>query len=203
MARIKNDTLSGTLGNVTLSSRFGKPYIKSRPAKVYDPKTPTQLKQRGKFKAATEFVSQNLHQLIRPYWNPEARRQQMTGQNLFNKLNIHAFDENGNPDLEQLKPVIGNLGGFENLELSFLSDDTIEISWTNNSRDKKTNASNQLKVFGIDQLYITTEILCNARRKDECCTLQANLIGLTRLFLFFWNDKLEICSKHEWGRVER
>jgi len=117
MARIRNDKLSGILANVIFSNRFGKPYIKSRPSKVKNPKTPAQQKQRSKFRDANAFVSRNLHQLIRPYWNPEARRQQMTGQNLFCKLNMHAFDENGNPDFDILKPVSGDLGGFELLKI--------------------------------------------------------------------------------------
>jgi len=117
MARIQDNKLSGRLANVIFSNRFGKPYIKSRPLKVKNPKTPAQQKQRSKFRAANAFISRNLYQLIRPYWNPEARRQQMTGQNLFCKLNMHAFDENGNPDFDILKPVSGDLGGFENLKI--------------------------------------------------------------------------------------
>ena len=202
MARIKNDTMSGLVGPVVISSRYGKPYVKSRSVKVNDPKTPTQLEQRNKFKAATQFVSCNLHQLIRPYWNPEARLQQMSGQNLFCKLNIHAFDENGIPDIERLKPVTGNLGGFEQLEVAFLSEGTIEIRWINNARDKKTSENNQLKVFSIDQQYVTKEIPCTGIRKDEFCTLQADMTDLIYLFLFFWNEKLKITSAHEWVRVE-
>ena len=117
MARIRNDKLSGILANAIFSNRFGNPYIKRRPLKVKNPKTPAQQKQRSKFRAANAFISRNLHQLIRPYWNPEARRQQMTGQNLFCKLNMHAFDENGNPDFDILKPVSGDLGGFEDLKI--------------------------------------------------------------------------------------
>ncbi len=195
MARIQNDKLSGLIGNAIISSRYGKPYIRSRPLHVKNPKTPAQQNQRSKFKAATEFVSRNLNSLIRPYWNPEARRQRMTGQNLFFKLNIHAFDENGLADLSFLKPVTGNLGGFENLEVICLADDTIELRWTNNSRDSKTNENNHLIVFGCDAQNYVHNLKCNSKRKDEYCCIQTDY---PILFLFFWNENLEIASEYEW-----
>lgn len=71
MASIKDKLLSGLVGPVIISHRYGKTYIRSKPSKVKNPRTPGQINQRGKFKAATQFVSRNLDTLIRPYWNPE------------------------------------------------------------------------------------------------------------------------------------
>jgi len=197
MARIRNDKLSGRLANAIFSSRYGKPYIKSRPSKVKNPKTPAQQKQRSKFRDANAFVSRNLHQLIRPYWNPEARCQQLSGQNLFCKINIHAFDENGNPDFDILKPVSGDLGGFENLNVDFLDNNIIEIRWTNNARDRKTNENNCLKIFGLDAQNYAHDLNCNSKRKDEFCKIQSEM---NVFFLFFWNENLKIASEHRWVR---
>lgn len=199
MAGDKNNFISGSVGDFVFSHRYGKPYIKSKPGEVKNPKTPIQQKQRGKFKAANAFVSLNLHNLIRPYWNPQARLQQMTGQNLFCKLNVHAFDENGQPDLTLLKPVVGDLGGFEGLEVKFLPEGIIEIRWANNTRDRKTNENNHLIIFGLDAQNYAHDLKCNSKRKDEFCTIKTDY---PVLFLFFWNENLQIASEHAWVRVE-
>lgn len=199
MARIQNDKLSGVLGNVVFSNRFGNSYIKSHASKVKNPKTAAQQKQRSKFRSANAFISRNLRVLIRPYWNPEARRQQMTGQNLFYKLNMHAFDENGNPDFYTLKPVTGDLGGFENLNVNFLDDNIIEIHWINNARDRKTNENNWLKIFELNDQNYVHELNSESKRKDEFCKIQSKM---NVFFLFFWNNELKVASEHRWVRKE-
>ena len=200
MAIVKNGDLSGTIGNAIHYTHYDKKCVRSSPLKVKNPKTPEQQKQRSKLKSATAFVSRNLNTLIRPYWNPEGRRQHMSGQNLFCKLNVHAFDENGEPVFSLLKPITGNLGGFEGLEVKFLSEEgIIEISWINNARDHKTSGNNALKIFGFGPDDRVREIPCDSKRKDEFCSTQTDY---PMLFLFFWNENLEIASEHEWVKRE-
>ena len=198
MASIKDKLITGLVGPVIISHRYGKTYIRSKPSKVKNPRTPGQLNQRGKFKAATQFVSRNLDELIRPYWNPEARRNSMSGQNLFCKLNTHAFDSEGFPDITRLKLTTGNLGEVNNLRLDMAGDTIIRFIWDNNSRDKKTSEENQFKLFGMNLDLVVKELPCDAIRKHESFVLDLKKYTFSYLFCFFWNPQLQLASNSEW-----
>jgi len=198
MASIKDKLLTGLVGPVIISHRYGKTYIRSKPSQVKNPRTPGQITQRGKFKAATQFVSRNLIELIRPYWNPEGKRNGMSGQNLFCKLNTHAFNSEGFPDIKKLKFTTGNLGELNNLRLEMAGDTTIRFIWDDNTRDKKTSEDNQLKLFGMNLDLVVKEIPCNAIRKEKSFVLDINVYAFSYLFCFFWNPVLQLASKSEW-----
>jgi len=198
MASIKDKLLTGLIGPVIISHRYGKTYIRSKPRKVKNPRTPGQMNQRGKFKAASRFVSLNLDDLIRPYWNPEGRRNSMSGQNLFCKLNTHAFDSEGYLDITRLKFTTGNLGEVNNLALEVAGDASIRFIWNNNSRDKKTSEENQLKLFGMNLDLAVTELPCDAVRKNESFVMDLNKYTYSYLFCFFWNPQLQLASNSEW-----
>ncbi|MDE5423385.1 DUF6266 family protein [Ancylomarina sp. DW003] len=198
MASIKDKLLSGLVGPVIISHRYGKTYIRSKPSKVKNPRTPGQINQRGKFKAATQFVSRNLDTLIRPYWNPEGRRNSMSGQNLFCKLNTHAFNSDGDPDITKLKFTTGNLGEINNLRLEMVDETIIRFIWDNNSRDKKTSETNQFKMFGMNLDLVVHELPCDVTRKHEFFLLDLKQYTFSYLFCFFWNPSLQLASKSEW-----
>lgn len=198
MASIKDKLLTGLVGPVIISHRYGKTYIRSKPSRVKNPRTPGQLNQRGKFKAATQFVSRNLDELIRPYWNPEAKRNAMSGQNLFCKLNTHAFDSEGYLDVESLKLTTGNLGEINNLRLEMAGDTIIRFIWENNSRDKKTSEENQFKLFGMNPDLVVKELPSDAIRKHESFVLDLKEYTFSYIFCFFWNPKLQLASNSEW-----
>lgn len=198
MANIKDKLLTGLVGPVIISHRYGKTYLRSKPSKVNNPRTPGQVNQRGKFKAASNFVSLNLDELIRPYWNPEARRNAMSGQNLFCKLNTHAFDGNGNLDMKRLKFSSGNLGEIKNLKIEKLEGDGLRFTWNNNSRDRKTCGSNQFKLFVMDSELNVKELSCEAIRKTESFLLHLDEYDCSNFFCFFWNPKLQLASNSEW-----
>lgn len=198
MASIKDKLLTGLVGPVIISHRYGKTYIRSKPSRVKNPRTPGQLNQRGKFKAATQFVSRNLDELIRPYWNPEAKRNAMSGQNLFCKLNMHAFDSEGYIDIESLKLTTGNLGEVNNLRLEMAGDTIIRFIWDNNSRDKKTSEENQFKLFGMNLDLVVKELPCDAIRKHESFVLDFKKYTFSYIFCFFWNPQLQLASNSEW-----
>jgi len=201
MASIKDKTLSGLVGPLIISHRYGKTYLRSKPCTVKNPRTPGQMKQRGKFKAASAFVSRNLDELIRPYWNPEARRNGMSGQNLFCKLNTHAFSEDGYPDMASLKPTAGCLGGLDSLKLEMKDENSLCFIWNNNARDKKTSGKNALKIFGISLELKVEELQCNATRQAESFLLELNTTKYNHFFLFFWNKDLEQASPAVWIEI--
>jgi len=198
MASIKDKLLTGLVGPVIFSHRYGKTYLRSKPSRVKNPRTPGQLNQRGKFKAASHFVSRNLDELIRPYWNPEARPNAMSGQNLFCKLNTHAFDAEGQPDMARLKLTAGNLGELDDLKLEMAGEDSIRFIWNNNSRDRKTSGQNQFKLFGMYGDLSVEELPCDAIRKHESFVFNLSQYDFSYLFCFFWNPQLELASNSEW-----
>ncbi|WP_372753342.1 DUF6266 family protein [Labilibaculum sp.] len=197
MANIKDKLLTGLVGPVIISHRYGKTYLRSKPSKVKNPRTPGQVNQRGKFKAASNFVSLNLDELIRPYWNPEARRNAMSGQNLFCKLNTHAFDGNGNVDVNRLKFSSGNLGEIKNLKVEKEKGNCLRFTWNNNSRDRKTCGSNQFKLFIMAPDLRVKELSCEAIRKSESFLLYLDECDYSNFFCFFWNSKLQLASRSE------
>ncbi|MRT93444.1 DUF6266 family protein [Ancylomarina sp. 16SWW S1-10-2] len=198
MASIKDKLISGLVGPVIISHRYGKSYIRSKPIKVKNPRTPGQVIQRSKFKSASQFVSRNLDELIRPYWNPEGRRNAMSGQNLFCKLNTHAFNSNGFPDITRLKLTTGDLGEVNGLRVEKAGDNIIRFKWNNNSRDKKTSEENQFKLFGMNLDLKVKEFPCDALRKHEAYTLDLRENTFVYLFCFFWNPQLQLASNNEW-----
>ncbi|BAX82645.1 DUF6266 family protein [Labilibaculum antarcticum] len=198
MANIKDKLLTGLVGQVIISHRYGKTYLRSKPTHVKNPRTPGQVNQRGKFKAASNFVSLNLVELIRPFWNPEARRNAMSGQNLFCKLNTHAFTIDGVPDMAKLKLTSGDLGGIEEFKAVIIEKNSICFNWHNNSRDKKTSDSNEFKLFGMNANLKVEEISTDAIRKSETFLFDLNENVYSYLFCFFWNPKLELASESEW-----
>ena len=201
MVKISEDILREMLNEVIISRRNGKLYLKRKPKKVRNPRTEGQKNQRGKFRAASIFVSKNLHQLIRPYWNPEAKRQGMTGQNLFCKINTHAFDGEGKVNVMALQATVGNLGGIEVQDVDFEEIDHMTINWKDNSRDKKTSKENSLKVLGLQSNLIVEELDCVAKRVSKTCTIEIEKDRYTHLYLFFWNEAMEIASEGEWIEI--
>lgn len=198
MANIKDKLLTGLIGPVIISHRYGKAYLRSKPIAVKNPRTPGQMNQRGKFKAASNFVSLNLMELIRPYWNPEARRNAMSGQNLFCKLNTHAFNADGVVDMLRLKLTCGDLGEVEDLKLEMSQRGCFRLNWNNNSRDKKTSGLNEFKLFAMKPNLKVVEIQSSAIRKNEFFEFDLNVSCYSYLFCFFWNQKLELASESEW-----
>ena len=201
MVKLSEDILREMLNEVIISRRNGKLYLKRKPKKVRNPRTEGQKNQRGKFRAASIFVSKNLHQLIRPYWNPEAKRQGMTGQNLFCKINTHAFDGEGKVNVLALQATVGNLGGIDIESVDFKQVNRLTVNWKDNSRDKKTSKENLLKVLGLQSNLIVEELECKSKRSSKVFTVEIEKDRYTHLYLFFWNDALEIASKGEWIEI--
>ncbi|WP_421918635.1 DUF6266 family protein [Marinifilum sp.] len=198
MTKLNKSLLREMMDEVIISHRNGKPYLKRRPKKVKNPKTEQQINQRGKFRAASAFVSRNLDVLIRPYWNPEAKRRGMTGQNLFCKINTQAFDADGNPDFEKLQLAVGDLKGIECLRTEVKVENSIYLKWKNNSGNDKTIEENEIKLFGVDEALQVEAIECNVTRKQESCLFSLNLEKYSALFLFFWDRELHMTSMPEW-----
>ncbi|MCY1634999.1 DUF6266 family protein [Marinifilum sp. D737] len=196
MTKLNKSLLREIMDEHIISHRNGKPYLKRRPKKVHNPQTEQQCNQRGKFRAASAFVSRNLDELIRPYWNPEAKRRGMTGQNLFCKINTQAFDAEGNPDFDKLQLAVGDLKCIEGLHMEQEAS-KIKLSWINNAKGEAGLEQNQLKVFGIDEALHVEEIPCLASRQDQSFSGYLECKKYLGIFLFFWSSEESMMSVAE------
>ena len=81
--------ISGTIGNVVGSSWKGINVIKSKPLSVANPRTASQVAQRGKMSNAVAFASVINTTIIKPLWDRFASK--MSGYNDFISTNIALF----------------------------------------------------------------------------------------------------------------
>lgn len=98
MAIIKQGILGGfrkTIGSVVGSSWKGKATMRSLPLSVANPRTAAQVENRNRFKACAEFASLILASTIKPLMDRFAG--QMSGYNLFTKLNKDVFANPASP----------------------------------------------------------------------------------------------------------
>lgn len=123
---------SGKVANVVGSSWKGIAVLKSLPLSVANPKTAGQVAQRG---AMTSIVAASrllLASLLQPYWNPFS--QKMSGYNAFVKENIDTFATAG---FVTFADFFSTRGSLLNVIVSSAvaddSDNTVTVSWTDNS----------------------------------------------------------------------
>lgn len=93
MGIIKQGILGGfknKVGSVVGTSWKGIAVMKSLPLSVANPRTASQVSNRNRFKACSEFASQILSPIIKPLMDRFAG--QMSGYNMFCKLNKDCFE---------------------------------------------------------------------------------------------------------------
>lgn len=98
MAIIKQGILGGfkkKIGSVVGSSWKGLATMRSLPLSVANPRTAAQVSNRDRFKACAEFASLILASVIKPLMDRFAG--QMSGYNLFTKLNKEVFANPASP----------------------------------------------------------------------------------------------------------
>lgn len=103
MGIIKQGILGGfknKVGSVVGTSWKGIAVMKSLPLSVANPRTASQVSNRNRFKACSEFASQILSPLIKPLMDRFAG--QMSGYNFFCKLNKDCFENASIPDWDNM-----------------------------------------------------------------------------------------------------
>jgi hypothetical protein len=131
MAVIKQGILgggSGKVAKVTMTAWKGRAVIKGRPLSVANPKTAGQVSNRSAFKSCVQFASLILASLIVPLMNRFAGN--ISGYNLFTRLNKNYFDETGLITPLSLNFGTGKLGNINSMT-AVASDGTPEcvINW--------------------------------------------------------------------------
>ena len=145
---------SGKVANVVGSSWKGIAVLKSLPLSVANPKTAGQVAQRG---AMTTIVAASrllLAALLQPYWNPFAQR--MSGYNAFVKENIATFRTAGFTDFSDFFSTRGSLlGVVVSSAVADDSDNTLTVSWTDNSGTADALATDEAVIvyYNVDQDY--------------------------------------------------
>lgn len=145
---------SGKVANVVGSSWKGIAVLKSLPLSVANPQTAGQQAQRG---AMTTIVAASrllLAALLQPYWNPFAQR--MSGYNAFVQENIATFTTAGFTTFADFFSTRGSLlNVIVTTAVADDSDNTVTISWTDNSGTADALATDEAVItyYNADQDY--------------------------------------------------
>jgi len=154
MGIIKRGILGGfskKVGNVVGSSWKGIAVIKSQPLSVANPRTTGQVTQRNAFKVCSQFASVILASMIIPLMNRFAV--QMSGYNMFVRLNVGNFDENGIVTPDEITFGTGKLGDTQVSGSNWTSGSPqIDLSWTTTLDNSFKQATDNLYVMVVSQL---------------------------------------------------
>lgn len=134
MAIVKDNYLSGTVGNVVSAKWKDIKYVRTLPRKrSADQWSDKQKAHRKCFAAVNAFAKLARESLIKPIWN-NAETGRLSGYNLFIKANKPAFEPAGELiDPRMLKMTTGDLPLPFNIEVDYIDDVkvTVDISWEN------------------------------------------------------------------------
>lgn len=134
MAKVENDLLGGTIGNISAGSWKGINYFRSKPNRVdFDNCSSRELGNRKSFRAVNELAKVVKGILIKPIWDKEVK-EAMSGYNWFIKQNKRAYNSEGKLiDPRMLKLIVGNLPLPFNITMNCKKEDELiaEINWEN------------------------------------------------------------------------
>jgi hypothetical protein len=142
MAKLPNLQISGRMGNVIFYVRNGKQCMRAMPQKVKNPKSKKQTKRRAQFGETVKFASSLLSELIHPYWNPIAKKEDRSGYNLFLTTNMQAFTA-GLLQKEKLVLVPEN-GLKQELFNLTQTDSGMLLTWSFTKNNKKADPNDEL-----------------------------------------------------------
>lgn len=87
--------LKGKVGGVIYYTVNGVTYIRSYPEKIKNPRTPLQEQQRNRLRDAMTLYKTIRLTPLEKIWQCATRQSNLTGANLFIKMNIAAFFGDG------------------------------------------------------------------------------------------------------------
>ena len=176
MAIIKQGILGGfkkKIGSVVGSSWKGKATMRSLPLSVANPRTALQVENRNRFKACAAFASLVLASIIKPLMDRFAG--QMSGYNMFTKLNKEVFADPSAPVWANLVISKGKMIA-PNVAESTLSGANLTISVENTPNDRYGLPTD--KIFALCVEQTTGDIVyqgdTGATREDETVTVQVS-----------------------------
>ena len=134
MGKIKDASigaLKGKVGNLVGSSWMGTDYYRIHRKHVSNPRTPKQVAQRERFKAACLLIRRLRTPIVMPVWSKVAVN--MTGANFFMKRNMQAVNADATIDLSKLVISTGSL--YDPLSLDLSKDESGDGSFVFDWKD--------------------------------------------------------------------
>jgi hypothetical protein len=165
MAKLPNIQLSGRMGDLIFYVRNGKQCMRSMPRKVKNPKSKAQTRQRTQFASASSFASSLLKELIHPYWNAIAKKENRTGYNFFLSSNLPAFT---NSEILTKKLILVPENSLQEEKITAQKNETaILLKWYFEKASKRAQADDALSLLLLSETN-ALEIKRNiARRSDQ------------------------------------
>ena len=191
-------SLSGNLDGLVFVKMNGKTYVRTMPDKRNaNSWSEKQTAARSSFRFVILYAKRQKELVIKPIWNKPAKELNMNGFNLFVKTNRAAFDSLGkviDPGLLHFSTGQLPLSYLFRAEVDIENPKSIAVTWTDPLVNKQYNDDCLMAVTYQDGP--SDPFNTGYTRKD----LQARIpnhyssIKDVYLYLFFWNQKLDIYS---------
>lgn len=184
MGKIKQGILGGfanKVGTVIGSSWKGIAVMRSMPLSVANPKTAAQVAVRGKFSQVVNIAQRELAEVVQKNFNRQAK--QMSGYNLFCKLNMDSYKDKTFSQMQQGMIFSKGVLSCSNVRASWDSDDNRWVITTDRTNiAAKDQSSDILQVVildfasdanGLEDATITNVLSNTTTRTFGNCVLPA------------------------------
>lgn len=198
---------SGKVGSVVGANWRGKDIMRSVPKPSSKEPTEKQVLQRAKFKLAVSFL-QPVKSIQKEYFGVASGSKSRSDMAVSYTMQQAVDTASGSPELIFNKVLItkGDLAGFQNPEVEVQQDETLELSWSDNSSQGNASAtdvanavcySEDLKSF---EIY---EVLALRSAMGASIVLPQFYAGKEiHLWMFFRNEKKTLaCNSVYLGTV--
>ena len=169
MAKIKQGILggfSGKVAGVVGTSWKGRAVMKSRPLSVSNPKTDSQVEQRGKFSDIAALASKILTTFVQPVENPISG--DISGYNKFVKDNKAAFDGSHKLVAANFKCGGGKLVNLEDFAGGWDSGDSVfNVTWTNSAGTSAIRKTDKVYVAVFDEYGTLCGVSSGAATRND------------------------------------
>lgn len=128
--------LKGKVGGLVYYTVNGITHIRSYPEKIKNPRSPLQEEQRNRLRDAMTLYKTIRHTPLEKIWQCATRQSNLTGANLFIKMNIAAFFGDGKvTDYGKLHFSCGRLPQGDRFQAHYLPEaECVDIRWKTNGR---------------------------------------------------------------------
>jgi hypothetical protein len=164
---------SGKIGNVIGAHIYNIDYMRSMPARIKNPRTPAQTEQRSKFAIAIKLM-RPLVPILKKGWKNNAVRMSEFNAAVSHTIQNAIKGKYPNHQVNYQKILIskGNLSPIKKPKIK-IQNQTITLSWTDNSLITNANPSDKLLLAIINQTQNKTSIIpTNATRTQQKLKLQ-------------------------------
>ena len=208
MAIIQNPVIGRAkkkMGNVVFSKNFGKNIMRSKPVEVKNPRTASQVAQRGTFKAALIVVKEFLP-AIRIGWkslaiNKSACAMCMSDTLLNSMKNVSGVTS---VDITKFKISKGSLDTFNDEVWSRPTTNTIKVTWNPSDILPSAAGTDIIHICVCNPIMSVVQIFLNAAVRSSgttTITLRPNLASAVHVYCFAFTQS--VSNKNLVGNTQR